>query len=155
MAELKINPLCSNLSSSCNAQSLSLFTRAAWDTKYKAQLAEIMWPRATSAFIAWARRQMIRRHLPPKNGWVKGFFFLSSVCPRWPSHLQPILQTFKLIHTSVCAVMAALWGGKKIILIKAHCSSVVIFLVSNPVPSITAAHADLFVPAGKEPLSCP
>lgn len=37
---------------------------------------------------------------------------------------------------------------KKIIQIKAHCSSVVIFLVSNPRPSITTAHDDLFVPAG-------
>lgn len=33
-----------------------------------------------------------------------------------------------------------------------HCSSVVIFLVSNPVPSIKASHADILVSAGTETL---
>lgn len=43
----------------------------------------------------------------------------------------------------------------KIIQIKAHCSSVVIFLVSNPVPSITVAHADLFVPVWDRAIRLP
>ena len=59
--------------------------------------------------------------------------------------LHPIIKT---CHRSLNVQVSLQGSLQKIIRIKAHCSSVVIFLVSNPVPSITAAHADLFVPVG-------